>query len=224
MEDTYKEGDYILVNRLTDLNKIINENIVFKLDDIYYVKRVVFDKGTVLDYNQLMKSCENISTVKKYYRIYFNNLSSINSWLKLNEISDSNYGTQRTTKYLKIQLNNEYFKKISKQAFVDSIHLINFDRIFKDDEGKYMEILENHSLIVPYLGFRVTPEDPAYNLYKESYTKFENLAKDKLNDTTLTFNSDYVFLLGDNRIVSKDSRNYGFISKKNIIGKVIYKF
>lgn len=33
---------------------------------------------------------------------------------------------------------------------------------------------------------------------------------------------DSYFLVGDNRIVSKDSRQIGFISSSNIIGKVIY--
>jgi nickel-type superoxide dismutase maturation protease len=36
-------------------------------------------------------------------------------------------------------------------------------------------------------------------------------------------NKDKIFVIGDNEKESTDSRNFGWISMKNILGKVVYK-
>lgn len=40
----------------------------------------------------------------------------------------------------------------------------------------------------------------------------------------VTVPQDYVFVLGDNRTHSSDSREFGFVPQINIIGKVIYRY
>lgn len=40
----------------------------------------------------------------------------------------------------------------------------------------------------------------------------------------VTVPEDYLFVLGDNRTHSSDSREFGFIPQTNVIGKVIYRY
>lgn len=59
-------------------------------------------------------------------------------------------------------------------------------------------------------------------LISEPYALTNNLPEHKFISYTLQ--ADQYFVMGDNRISSVDSRNFGPVSKNNITAKVLFKF
>ncbi|MCM1370880.1 MAG: signal peptidase I [Clostridium sp.] len=66
-------------------------------------------------------------------------------------------------------------------------------------------------------------------LYVNGEEIMENFARGETDDYSISelkyevIPEDYYFVLGDNRGNSKDSRAYGFINKKEIVGKVQFR-
>lgn len=59
-------------------------------------------------------------------------------------------------------------------------------------------------------------------IYYEDYIYDETYVEDNKNIFPLKLNEDEYFLLGDNREISEDSREFGVVNSKDIKGKVIY--
>jgi signal peptidase I len=84
-------------------------------------------------------------------------------------------------------------------------------------------------LIIPAKGLTVKLDRRNYWIYKKCIESIENKTID-MNDTIITingevtckytFNNDYLWVMGDNRHKSIDSRHWGFLPKINVIGKV----
>ena len=85
-------------------------------------------------------------------------------------------------------------------------------------------------LIIPKKGTKILLTIKTHSLYHKMIEFFENediIMKNNLfySDGKIIkqyiFKLDYYFMLGDNRAGSIDSRHFGFIPDKNIIGKVV---
>ena len=65
-------------------------------------------------------------------------------------------------------------------------------------------------------------DEPAGFLVREDYLPADLLTQGQ-SDERLTIGPDDYFVLGDNRNASKDSRNFGPVSKNFITGKVLFR-
>lgn len=62
-----------------------------------------------------------------------------------------------------------------------------------------------------------------YN-YSSNYQSVAKQAFNFTNDFKITVPKESFFLMGDNRLISKDSRSFGSVPKECLLGKVIFRF
>ena len=85
--------------------------------------------------------------------------------------------------------------------------------------------------IIPKIGLKIQLNDFTYNVYKKTLEFFEGVTIENESGyfyvngkvaTEYVFKKDYIFVLGDHRNNSKDSRYTGFVPFETVVGKVQY--
>ncbi len=147
---------------------------------------------------------------------------------KIYSINDNNFEIELTknefkkVKNLDIELEARYYKKDTTDA--EGTSPKGKRKLWtRNDYGPY---------VVPYKGMEIVLDEENLSLYTEILLQHENFefikeAKIKIEENTpmiYTFNNDYYFFMGDNRMESMDSRFLGVFPFKNILGRVIYDF
>ena len=89
------------------------------------------------------------------------------------------------------------------------------------------------NVVVPFSGYSIMLNDSTFEWYGELINKYEGVELTCSNgnyfiegvlQNKYVFTNDYLFLLGDNRHRSRDSRYWGFIPESNVIGKYFLSF
>jgi signal peptidase I len=96
--------------------------------------------------------------------------------------------------------------------------------------GRVYSLDDYGPVVVPRRGLTVALDDRTWPLYRDAITRHEGVPAQRvaggfevggaLTDR-YTFRQDYLFVMGDNRDDSADSRTWGFVPESHLVGKAV---
>ncbi len=235
MENTISDGQYLVINKI--LTPQQDDIILYFGNDFKnQVKRIVAEPGDTI----FIKNGDLYVNSKKI--IYRNQINKyrINSYndsvtkVILKEFLSKEQRNFNQNNFL-LLLPPIQSKKISKYKDV-TLNKFVIDSSFIDDKIICLEEISGRNsdffgpIIVPSKGMKINLNLKKYINFekfllltenKKELVQFKNSLK---NNTEYTIKENYFFVLNDNRSNSNDSRKFGFIPQKNIIGVAIRKF
>ena len=124
---------------------------------------------------------------------------------------------------------NLIYRKTQQNIIDESDFRIQFlkDAIFPGNKGINYSILNFGPLVIPKKGMKISLAHENKILYKSVISQYPGNLTGKngselLQNRIYCVEKDYYFVMGDNYFNSKDSRYWGFLPEKNIIGKASF--
>ncbi|WWP00237.1 MAG: signal peptidase I [Candidatus Dasytiphilus stammeri] len=209
MMPTLLAGDFIMVEKFSyDIKNPLTKTIWIPINKpkrgdivvfhyplnpkLNYIKRIIGIPGDKISYNYIKKEI-NIQPICK---------------------KDSNCNKPVAITYSNMKLSNFIQTFQVKSGWVES----DFSQITNNFWSKYGIRLFEKDEIISNIHHRILLS-PTYN----NITNNVNLYYQQFNQPLATWlvPKDYYFMMGDNRDYSSDSRYWGFVPKKNLVGKAV---
>lgn len=216
--------------------------IVFKRFDkgMFLVKRCVATPGdtlTIIDgkiWNSKIKK-DMVTNIRNTYEFKMNDIDKFEfqlDSLKLNiEALESRNSHDN---WMKAKLSSQEFQLLKSFTSIDSIQQKIETKSIKANMFPWYKkknwTLDNYGpLIIPKKGMTIKLNHDTFNFYQKILKNYEKVFLKRKNGkfyikdnlvTTYTFKKDYLFMMGDNRHESYDSRYFGMTPKAKVIGKV----
>lgn len=205
MTPTLTPGDFILVSKINYGSRFLNLQKFFKLGKTEYVRAKGFSiikRGDLVvfnwpNYGSLKDSAQSMFGIVIVKRCY--GIPGDTVMIKDDSNSIENVPGQQK---------NELYPHDS----IFNWKINDYGPLFVPGKGLTIE-LTNRNLIL-------YKDILAYEGYKYE-VKGDSIFLNKKQEKTYTFKNNYYFMKGDNFYGSMDSRYWGFVPEKNVIGKTI---
>ncbi|SKB94996.1 signal peptidase I [Parapedobacter luteus] len=241
---TKYEGLFANVLKYIGIKQQISNNdiVVFKLDTTdssLYVKRCIglpgqqieIKNGIVLINGNVYEESPKVIMRYKVWHHSFSQLQQVFDSLKIDHYVDF----LRSFNYISLNLELKEYNKLKESSAVDSI-TVDISNIISlnpnKSESRLDVSLNFDELTIPYKGMSITLNNKTYDSYQAIINKHESARLSKKNNTyyingirasKYIFRYDYIFVMGDNRNKSIDSRYFGPIPTTNITGIYLFK-
>lgn len=182
------------------------------------------------------KKIKEAPSVLFHYKIWYKSYNELKNQLIEMNIDQNTRNSLRNSSFMTMSLNVEEASIVSQSKFIDSIKIVEMIDPIKLNFKKFSDQRKS----VTYNNFRVPKEWLSIKFTKDNFEAYQKVILDyekvniiEINNkyyqngspvTEYSFKNDYIFLIGDNRNGSKDSRSFGPVPIENIIGKFWKKF